>query len=261
MNDQSFMGPKVTIITVTRNNGQSLKKAFDSVANQSYPNIEYIVIDGVSTDETLQLISQYENTISYWVSEPDKGIYNAMNKGLNYAHGELVYFLNSDDYFYDRQTIQDVVDLYLQLGKPAVIYGDVMTYSSIAGRKVGRSGRKIGLRQVQKGRVICHQAMFMQTEILKKHKFNEEYRIAADYDLQIRCLKVGYQFAYIDKIITHFSIDGLSSLSAGKQATVYEKIRIIRTHFNRCTFYCFYFFAKLKLFRMAIRGFLRRIAI
>lgn len=250
--------PKVTIITVTFNSGATLRKTFESVACQYYKNIEYIVIDGGSTDETLEIISEFEQSISYWVSEPDKGIYNAMNKGLNHATGTLVYFLNADDYLYNKHTIEDAVKFYSSSGCPDVIYGDVMTYSA-SRRAPGRSGRNIGLREVKKGRVICHQAIFMKKKLLDKYRFNEEYRIAADYELQVKCLKDRHRFVYINRIIAYYCIDGLSSSLSGKRATVYEKMRIIQNHFDTITFCRFYIFAQLKLLRMSARQTLRRI--
>lgn len=248
--------PKVTVITVTYNSGTTLRKTFESVANQSYKNIEYIVIDGGSNDDTLRIIAEYGQYISYWVSEPDKGIYNAMNKGIDHATGKLVYFLNADDYFYDNHTIEDVAKAYSRFGCPDVIYGDVMTYSA-SRRSTGRSGRNIGLSEVKKGRVICHQAIFMRKKILEKYRFNEEYRIAADYELQVKCLKDRHRFVYMDRIIAYYCIDGLSSSLSGKRDTVYEKMRIIQSHFGPVTFYRFYIFAQMKLLRMSARQALR----
>lgn len=253
MNDiQDNERPTITVITVTYNSGAVLKKTIESVAGQSYKNLEYIIIDGGSSDNTLDIISEYKQYITSWVSEPDTGIYNAMNKGLSFASGELIYFLNAGDYFYNEHIVSDIADLYIKEGRPDVIYGVVMTYSSHNNTQK-RFGREVKLKEAKKGRVICHQAIFMKRQILQQYRFNEEYRITADYEVQVRCFKDGRLFFYVDKIISYYNSDGLSSTLEGKRDTVYEKMRIVKIHFSPVTYYRFYLSARLKLLRIAGR--------
>lgn len=242
--------PLVTIITVTYNSGPSLRQAFDSVVNQSYQKIEFIVIDGGSTDGTIELIKEYSGKIAYWVSEPDQGIYNAMNKGINKANGELVYFLNSDDYFYNSNVVEAISKIYIQTDKPDVIYGDVIKYNKKQGI-TGRSGRKIGLKDVQKGRVINHQGIFMKRDLLVEHEFNEQYKIVADYELQVKCLIQKCQFLYVDMEIAYYCTDGFSSQLESKQKIIIEKMDVIKKHCSTSVFWRYYLSSQIKLLRMS----------
>jgi glycosyltransferase involved in cell wall biosynthesis len=250
--------PLVTIITVTYNSRSSLKQAFDSVVNQSYEKIEFIVIDGGSTDGTIDLIKEYSYKITYWVSEPDQGIYNAMNKGIDKANGDLVYFLNSDDYLYDSSVVEDIVKIYGQANKPDAIYGPVLIYNKKSG-VIGRSDKKFEPKYVQKGRVICHQGIFMKRELLVKHKFNEQYKIVADYELQVKCLIQKCRFLHVDKVIAYYSNDGFSSQLESKRRRIIEKMDVIKEHFPPGVFWRYYFSSQLKLFRMSTRSVFRNI--
>jgi glycosyltransferase involved in cell wall biosynthesis len=242
--------PLVTIITVTFNSGSGLRQALDSVVNQSYEKIEFIVIDGGSTDGTIDLIKEYSDKIAYWVSEPDQGIYNAMNKGIDKANGDLVYFLNSDDYFYDNKVVEDIVKIYSQANKPDVIYGDVMNYNKKQGI-IGRSGREIELKDVQKGRVICHQGIFMKRDLLIEHKFNEQYKIVADYELQVKCLIQRCHFLYVDRVIAYYYTDGFSSQLESKRRIIFEKMDVIKKHSSPGVFWRYYFSSQIKLLRIS----------
>jgi glycosyltransferase involved in cell wall biosynthesis len=252
-NSLDTLQPLVTIITVTYNSGPGLRRAIESVIGQSYPSIEYIIIDGGSTDGTVECIKEYSEQISYWVSEPDKGIYNAMNKGIDRANGELVYFLNSDDYFFNNQVIGDVVEIYLKEQRTVdVIYGDVMKYGKQLGI-IGKMGRCIELKDVQKGRVICHQGIFMKRDLLVEHKFNEKYKIVADYELQVKLLLQRRRFLYVDMLIAYYSIDGFSSQLESKRATIIEKMDVIKRHCSPDIYWHYFFSSQIKLLRMSIQ--------
>jgi len=148
----------VTIVTVTYNAEDLLEETLLSVINQTYKNIEYIIIDGGSTDNTLEIIKKYEEQISYWISEPDEGIYFAMNKGIAKATGEWINFMNAGDTFVDTTTIQKVMNSLDE--DTELIYGDHIcdgTIGHVKDRKVTRS------------MPCCHQSLFVKTDLMKQY--------------------------------------------------------------------------------------------
>ena len=167
---------KLSIITINYNNLNGLKKTIDSVLSQSFQDYEWIVIDGGSTDGSKELIANHQNKISYWVSEPDKGIYNAMNKGIERATGEYCQFLNSGDYYIDSDVIQKV---FSNKELKDVNYGNQWCIDDkgiiIEKRSYPDSMSLTFLFRSPLG----HQASFIKTEFVKKHPYKESYRISA----------------------------------------------------------------------------------
>ncbi len=168
----------VTIITICYNNAHFIERTIQSVLSQDFKDFEYIIIDGGSTDGTKEIIQKYADMINFWCSEPDKGIYDAMNKGIIHANGEWINFMNSGDYF-SSNTILSEVGLPEISDKAKVVYGDVqMVYSD---RSILR--RAYPLRTMNYRMPFCHQATFVRREILKQYMFDLRYRIGADYKL------------------------------------------------------------------------------
>ncbi len=190
---------KVTIITVTYNAGNLLERTILSVINQTYTNIEYIIIDGGSTDNTVDIIKQYEDKISYWISEPDKGIYFAMNKGIQKATGEWINFMNAGDTFVSRTTIQNVMDNVNK--NTELIYGNHVCDGTIGSVKD---------RKITQLMPCCHQSLFVKTILMKQNLYNTFYQISADYDFILKMYQSGKKFQYIEEPIANYLREGFS---------------------------------------------------
>ncbi len=206
-----MMNPiKVSIITVCKNSDKVLERAIKSVINQDYDFIEYIVVDGKSTDCTVEIIQKYENYISSWVSESDDGIYDAMNKGLKLATGDVVAFLNSDDYYYNTSVIRKIVRAF-ESSHASIVYGDII-HSFNRGLSKVESFKNIPLENTQICMAVPHPALFVKKELYTKiGNFDDSYRIASDYDWTYRAYLSGVKFCYLPEIITVFSMMGTSN--------------------------------------------------
>lgn len=199
---------RISIITINFNNREGLKKTIESVVNQTYINIQYIVIDGGSTDGSVDVIKAYADKIDYWVSEPDKGIYNAMNKGVDVAKGEYCLFLNSGDYLHTSGTIEDVVETNLC---DDVIMGLVKYVPS---GRIGYTDIKapISLLDFYKGSPIPHPTAFIRKELLLKHCYDENLKIVSDWKFFLQCIIIDQcSYKILDFVITDFLEGGVCS--------------------------------------------------
>lgn len=214
--------PLLTIITVVRNGECFIEETIKSVINQSYNNIEYIVIDGGSTDDTIQLIKKYEKNIDYWKSEPDTGIYDAMNKGISMATGKWINFMNAGDVFFDLKVCEKIINC-LTKSEVDVIYGDFLATSDIGSILV----KAKSISNIFKGSVFSHQSCFVQNKLLKENKFNLQYKIASDYNLFLNLYLKKSHFYYLPFPIASMSIGGLSY---SNMATYVEQIKILHSY-------------------------------
>lgn len=199
---------KVSIITVSFNSVHTIEQTILSVLNQSYQNIEYIIIDGKSTDGTCNIIKKYADAISYYVSEPDKSIYDAMNKGLRRATGDIIGIINSNDW-YESDAVYKVVKHFTS-GKAELIHGK-MCFVDEKGNCAYSKVKTLSHLWYMTG-IVLHPTVFVKREIYEKYGvFNTDYRIAADYDLLLRFYANGVRFKYIDELISNFRTGGTSS--------------------------------------------------
>ena len=197
--------PLISIITVCLNNEKELEETFKSVVNQTYGNIEYIIIDGGSTDNTRDIIKKYENKIDYWSSEPDRGIYDAMNKGVNVARGKWINFMNAGDKFYSRNTIEQIFSKSFE--GIDFVYGDcVITYGS----EFSRFQKAGDIKDLWKGMVFSHQSMFTKRDVFKTYHFSVKNRIGADFEFLYRCFMNKYRFYNTNIPIAKVSSGGVS---------------------------------------------------
>lgn len=182
--------PVVSVITIVFNGAAVLEPTIQSVINQSYKNIEYILIDGVSTDGTLDIIQRYKEYIAFWISESDRGIYDAMNKGLEAATGDYVWFMNAGDRIYTPQTLSILFAPSPHLNPALIYYGDTMvvdsSFNEIGLRRL-RPPEQLTWKSFQKGMLVCHQAIIVHRSITGSYDMN--YRHSADFDWVIRALK------------------------------------------------------------------------
>lgn len=195
------LSPKISIITVVFNCEKTIEKTIASILNQNYNNLEFIIIDGKSTDKTLEIINKYREHITCLISEKDNGIYDAMNKGISHSTGDYAIFMNSGDCFYSENVLNEISG-FLQ-NKDYTYYGDYYDRS--------------------KGTIICqknynnimlininHQSIFYSVKQLKKTSFNLKYKILADWDLNLR-LYAKNKYLYIDRIIADYEGNGISA--------------------------------------------------
>ena len=198
--------PLISVVTVVYNGEKYLEQTILSVLEQDYDNVEYIIIDGGSTDGTLDIIKKYEDAIDYWVSEPDSGIYNAMNKGASLCSGDYVAFLNADDW-YETDTIF-LVATCIQKNSVHYVFGNTAIYKN----------DKLDSIFVQNmANYKCtmpfgHPTLFVKREVLLTTPFNEKYNVVADYDFIIRLIKKKMSYTYLNKILTNFRMEGISSV-------------------------------------------------
>lgn len=179
--------PLVSIITVIYNGGKHLDQAIRSILGQSYKPLEYIVVDGGSTDGTIDIIKNYEDRIDYWVSEPDRGISDAMNKGIRLATGDLIAHLHADDYYSDPSVISSVCSEYLRHPDALWLTGGIRIVDGYGKILQDIPARKYSYRKLIRGNTILHPATFVARRAFEKAGyFSEEYQYAMDYDLWIR---------------------------------------------------------------------------
>ncbi|MBR1448439.1 MAG: glycosyltransferase [Prevotella sp.] len=199
----------VTVITISYNSGKTIRRTIESVLSQTYPNIEYIVIDGQSTDDTISIIKQYGNKISSWVSEPDKGIYDAMNKGLRAAHGTIISILNSDDAFHSSTSVQEVVDFYQHTPKECIIHGNIEYHEQ--GKQPFILRPLPHISTIKKEPAVLHPTMFVPKAVYDRSGvFSLDYRIAADYELMLRFFTSGVKYQYMNVCIVDMYSGGAS---------------------------------------------------
>lgn len=217
------------MITVCYNAEDTIEKTIESVINQSYENIEYLIIDGGSPDKTWNIIQRYIDIPNIkMLSEPDKGLYNAMNKGTSMATGEYIIFMNSGDVFYDNDVIRNAVPfLTAQL-----VYGNVIRLTS-KGRILERYyGRHHVMRLLLQGRMMCHQSIFTRTDIMKQYQFDEKYTITADYDFIMRLKHDKCSMCYLNQTVSIVdNIEGISSSLANMETMRREDDQSLKENF------------------------------
>lgn len=207
---------KISIVTVSYNSANTIKETIDSVLSQDYPNIEYIIVDGASTDGTQRIVESYGSRISNFVSEKDFGLYDAMNKGISLATGDIVGIINSDDIYSDTSIISTIVSSF-QENKVDVVYGDLIYFKSGAPSIPLRyyKGGVFSLKRVQFGLMPPHPTFFIKRSVYQRYgAFDTQYTLSADFDLILRFLGVHkVPFKYIPKVLVKMRTGGKSTSS------------------------------------------------
>jgi glycosyltransferase involved in cell wall biosynthesis len=199
--------PMVSVVTIVRNDAEHLEKTILSIINQTYPNIEYIVVDGASTDDTVEVIKKYEDKIDLWISEPDKGTHDAINKGISQITGKWVNIMHCGDYFFDDTVFEKI---FLK-GEPKadIVYGDFVGIVNESEKALFRADQTVD--RFWEGMVFCHQAVFTKTEWIRRFPFDTKYVVSSDYDFYMRCLLAGAVFKKIDTVVFEVGTLGISS--------------------------------------------------
>jgi len=199
----------VSVITVVYNGEKHLQQTIESVFSQTYKNIEYIIIDGGSNDGTIELIKANEEHIDYWISEPDKGLYDAMNKGISKAKGELIGMINSDDW-YELDAVEIVVNAYLKNTTKRIFHADRYDIYPDGKKKVFAFNPSI-IKFKYFAMTYNHPSMFVSSKVYDDYKYNTNLKVYSDYQFALTSfLKNKDQFVYIKKTIVNFRLGGVS---------------------------------------------------
>lgn len=220
---------KISIITVCYNSEATIRDTIESVLSQSYTNIEYIIIDGASSDDTMKIIEEYQDRISTVVSEPDKGIYDAMNKGIKLSTGDVVGILNSDDFFANNTVISSVADAFENDKLISGIYGDLIY--------VQRNNCDIKVRnynsnffakwKIRFGLMLPHPTLYLKREVFSNFGFYKlTYRVAADFEFITRLVMGGVVLKRLPKVMVKMRDGGISS--TGVWWRIHQNIEIAR---------------------------------
>jgi len=200
-----LLGPLFSIIIPTYNSEKTIENCLKSILNQQYKSYEILIIDGVSKDQTLNIVRSFANESVKIFSAPDKGIYDAMNKGIAIANGEWLYFLGSDDKLHDDRVLQKI-SLIAQNQEAKLIYGNVLMDDT----NLLYCGKVNDVEILYKN--ICQQAIYYKNQIFKNHQFNLKFKVFADHDLNLKLFQYDYkQIFYTDTLIANYSNSGFSS--------------------------------------------------
>ena len=206
--------PLVTVITVCYNAREMLLRTMNSVWAQTYKHVEYVIVDGASTDGTLELLEEYGGRIDHWVSESDKGIYDAMNKGVSMAKGKWVIFMNAGDCFADNHVLENVFSVPRQAD---VIYGDVVKGGVVKKASSPRNAHRM---------FFCHQSVFVKIESLKAFPFDISHKMSADFKQMKQLWLAGKNFLQLDFPIADFDVQGVSNTN--RAVGLWDNICVIR---------------------------------
>ena len=224
---------KISIITVTYNAEATLERTLQSVAQQTYSDIEHLIIDGASTDRTLEIARQYPHAIVF--SEPDKGLYDAMNKGLQRATGDYLCFLNAGDKLHSKDTLAHIASFVSEGSPIGVIYGD--THIVDAQGNFLRNRRltppeHLTWQSFKEGMLVCHQAFYINRQIALPYDMT--YHFSADFDWCIRCMKEGekrgMQNLYLHEPLADYLAEGMTT--ANHKASLKERFQIMAKHYG-----------------------------
>lgn len=231
MHNIHHLHPKFSIITVTYNAGAVLEDTIQSVITQTYKNVEYIIVDGGSKDRTLQIVEQYKEHIHTVISEPDKGLYDAMNKGIKLATGDYLCFLNAGDELHEDDTLQLMVHSITESTLPDVLYGDTAI--------VDEEGHFLHMRRLappenlnwksfKEGMLVCHQAFFARRDLVEP--YNLHYRFSADFDWCIRIMKKAKVLHNTHLTLIDYLSEGITTRN--HKASLKERFRIMVKHYG-----------------------------
>lgn len=222
----------ISIITVVYNGENLLEGTIQSVLNQSYPNIEYIIVDGKSKDGTLSVINKYADKISHWISESDKGLYDAMNKSLDLVTGDFIWFMNAGDRIFAPDTVEKMVAQYTS--ETDILYGEVMLVDDARKHIDIRSNlttqklpNHLNFNSLQRGMVVCHQGFLPRKSIAKKYMTGN---LAADIDWVLECLKQSRKNTNTHLILSEYLQGGVSKQR--HQQSLKDRYQILKKHYG-----------------------------
>lgn len=214
--------PKISIITVVFNGVNQLKETIESVIHQSNQDFEYLIVDGGSTDGSIELIKTYEHQIKNWISEKDSGIYDAMNKGVQYASGDWVCFLNCGDVFVNHSILESVSTELSLCQSPDVLYGDIVVYSSDKTPTTRIAKEPCNAHKMY----FCHQSAFVKTTILRQYPFDLSYPMSADFKFFKTCYQLKSRMVHLHQALVVYDRNGISNTR--RIDGLKENIRVVK---------------------------------
>ena len=225
---------KFSIITICYNASATIERTLLSVTGQTWTDREYIIVDGASKDSTLEIISRYRDKVDILVSEPDKGLYDAMNKGLKLATGNYVIFMNAGDRFHEDSTLEQIAAQVQQLDKlPGVIYGNT-ALTNMAGEIYGMRRlsppEHLDWKSFKNGMLVCHQAFYARRDIAEPYDLS--YRFSADVDWCIRVMKNADTLHNTHLVVADYLEDGSGVTIDNRKASLKERFAIMRKHYG-----------------------------
>ncbi len=256
--------PTITIATVTYNAEETLPHTLESVAEQTYPYVEHLIIDGCSKDHTIEIIHKYVDANAgnahphdiRFIREPDKGLYDAMNKALEQASGDYIVFLNAGDRLHDTDTLQQAFGHITDANCPAIVYGetDCIDHNGhfVRHRRL-QTPKQLDWRSFRYGMLVCHQSFYVRTDLAVRETYNLDYRFSADFDWCIRLMKRAKQFGEsiynTNIILTDYLYEGLTTQNHKK--SLWERFRIMVAHYG-------WSMTVIQHIRFVFRAFLKR---
>lgn len=242
----------ISIITVVYNGEKDIEQTIYNVINQTYDNIEYIIIDGGSSDGTLDIIKKYEDKIDYWISEKDNGIYDAMNKGISLVKGNWINFMNAGDTFYNFSLLESIFQNN-NFENFDVIYGD---HKVIYPHKT-RIAMAGSIKKIWMGSQFCHQSTFISSSFHKKNKYNLCNKIGADFEFFYKAYQNKAIFQYIGIVVTNYAAGGISDMN--RIDSIVSRWNIVEKN-NRVNFYYIWIIIK-EIVKSYIKNFLSEIRV
>lgn len=232
--NNTHLHPKFSIITVTFNAAETIEDTIQSVITQTYKNIEYIIIDGGSKDSTMDIVKKYSQHISCVISEPDNGLYDAMNKGIKVSTGDYLCFLNSGDCLHEDDTLLNIVHSIRGCQSlPDVIYGETEIVNSeghfLRMRRLS-TPEHLSWKSFRNGMLVCHQAFFAKRELAIEELYNLKYRFSADFDWCIRIMKKSKVLHNSHLTIIDYLNEGMTTRN--HRASLKERFRIMCKHYG-----------------------------
>lgn len=220
--------PLISIVTVVYNSEEYIERTIQSILKQTYPNIEHVILDGASKDNTVDVIKKYSEKIAYWKSEKDEGIYDAMNKAQLLCTGEYIMFLNSGDEFYDENVLSNSINLNQNAD---VFYGDTLITDDrgnpLKQRRL-RPPMNLSWKNFRVGMLVCHQSIIIKRKL--SEQYDTQYRIAADIDWAIRSIKHAKIIVNTNQTISKFMEGGMSNIH--HRRGLEERYAILNKHFG-----------------------------
>lgn len=227
----NHLTPKFSVITVTYNAESVLEDTIQSVISQTYHRVEYIIIDGASKDSTLSIIHRYKDRITKVISEPDKGLYDAMNKGMQQAAGDYLCFLNAGDSFHADNTLQQIVHTITGNELPDVLYGETALVNNerhfLRMRRLS-TPEVLTWKSFKQGMLVCHQAFFAKRSLTESYDL--QYRFSADFDWCIRVMKKARTLHNTHLTIIDYLEEGMTTQN--RKASLRERFRIMARHYG-----------------------------
>jgi glycosyltransferase involved in cell wall biosynthesis len=222
---------KLSVITITWNAAATLERTLRSVREQSWPHIEHLIIDGGSDDGTLELIGRFAHEQLRWVSEPDRGLYDAMNKGAAMAKGDYLCFLNAGDTFFAADTVEKMMLTFEDASAPDILYGEtaiVDDAGTFLHMRRLKAPEKLNWKSFRQGMVVCHQAFIVKRELFEP--YNLAYRFSSDFDWSIRMMKKATSIHNTRLTLINYLNEGMTTRN--RKASLKERYRIMARHYG-----------------------------